>query len=66
MANVTLKIQGMSCGHCVGSVNKALKDLPGLADLDVKIGSASFSYDPAKVTVEQIKEAIEEEGYQVV
>lgn len=66
MVNVTLKIGGMSCGHCVNSVNGALKGLAGVDELKVNIGSAVLSYDPAKVTIDTIKEAVEEEGYPVL
>lgn len=30
--NVSLAVGGMSCGHCVASVTKALATVPGIAD----------------------------------
>lgn len=66
MATVTLKIQGMSCGHCVHAVSKALKGLPGVEDAKVEIGSAVVQYDPTQVTVEKLKGAIQDQGYDVV
>jgi copper chaperone len=65
MQNVTLKITGMSCGHCVKAVEGALKDLPGVTIHEVKIGSATLSLGPG-ATVEAVRKAIEEEGYEVV
>ena len=66
MASVTLKIDGMSCGHCVSAVNKALRALPGITDLKVEIGSAAVGFDAGQVSVDKLKEAVEDEGYEVV
>lgn len=65
MATVTLQIQGMSCQHCVSAVSKALKGLPGVEEAQVAIGSAVVRYDPAKVTVDKLKAAVEDQGYNV-
>ena len=60
-----IKIEGMSCQHCVGHVTEALKNIPGLSDVNVsledKCATVSGSADHAV-----IKAAIEEEGYDVV
>jgi copper chaperone len=65
MENVTLKINGMSCGHCVMGVKSALSGLPGVTIHDVQIGSAKVSIT-APANLETVKKAIEEEGYEVV
>lgn len=59
----TIKIAGMSCGHCVMGVKKALSAVAGIENLEVQIGEAKFG---GTASVEAVKEAIEEEGYQVV
>ena len=61
----TLKIGGMSCGHCVMHVTKALKAVPGVEVADVQVGSASISYDPSRVALSAISDAIRKAGYQV-
>lgn len=66
MAKATLTIGDMSCNHCVNAVNGALKGLAGVSEFKVEIGSAVLSYDPAMVTIDAIKEAVEEEGYPVL
>jgi copper chaperone CopZ len=66
MERVRLTIEGMSCGHCVRAVDRALKDLPGVQVEQVDVGSAVVAYDPAAVTPEQIEAAISEEGYEVL
>lgn len=63
--SVGLKIDGMSCGHCVSSVTKALKALPGVLDTKVEIGSAIVTYEAEKASLDKIKEAVEEAGYDV-
>ncbi|MCG0239090.1 MAG: cation transporter [Firmicutes bacterium] len=66
MTKVTLKIEGMSCGHCVKAVTEALKGLAGVTDAEVSIGSATVTFDPGQVSLDRIKAAVEEEGYRVV
>lgn len=63
MAQATIGIQGMSCGHCVAGVKRALGQLDGVEVREVTVGSATVSYDPAAVTPERITRAIQDEGY---
>ena len=63
MNRTTLKIEGMSCGHCVASVKQALLDLDGVKVESVAVGTATVEYDPAVATVEQIAEAVGDSGY---
>ncbi len=65
MKNETIKIDGMSCGHCVMAVKKELSKLD-LNVKDVKIGSAELEYDENKVTHDDIKKAVEEAGYVII
>ncbi|CDO03184.1 Copper chaperone CopZ [Oceanobacillus picturae] len=64
----TLNVQGMSCGHCKMSVENALNNLNGVSEAVVKLesGKVDVSFDESKVNVEAIKDAIEEQGYDVV
>ena len=65
MEKIILKVDGMSCEHCVKAVTNAVSGIAGTGDVvvDLKAGSASFKYDPAKTSLESIKAAITEEGY---
>jgi copper chaperone len=65
MKKETINVSGMSCGHCVKSVQNALSNLP-LGNSKVEINHIEVEYDENKVTHEQIAEAIEEAGYDVV
>lgn len=63
MEQVTFKIEGMTCQHCVRAVSTRLAKTPGVTVDDVQIGSAVIHHDPAVATVDQIEEAIADEGY---
>ena len=64
MKNLNLKIDGMTCGHCVMHVQKALRALDGVQVGDVQIGSAHLEFDPAKRQVDDILAAIRDQGYE--
>lgn len=68
MATTTLKIQGMTCNHCVMRVAKALKGLPGVQDakVDLQTGEAVVTFDDSKVSFEKMSFAVVEAGYKVV
>ncbi len=65
MNEVTIKVEGMSCGGCVRNVTGVLKALPGVVDADVSLDGASarVNYDPAQVTPEQMRAAVEAAGF---
>ncbi len=64
MTSLNLAIDGMSCGHCVMSVQKALRALDGIEVEQVLVGSAALTYDPAKRTLEDILDAVRDQGFQ--
>ncbi len=66
MERLTLTIDGMTCGHCVAQVTKTLKDVEGVNVEQVKIGTASVSFNPDFASPESITRAVEDQGYQVV
>jgi len=61
-----IKIQGMSCQHCVMAVTKALGALTGIKNLKVDLvkGEATFE-NPQKVSRASIRKAVEDAGYRV-
>jgi copper chaperone len=66
MTNITLNVQGMSCGHCVNSVEGAVKSLGASAKVDLASDSVTVDFDETNVSLTTIKEAIEDQGYEVV
>lgn len=67
MTEITLKVEGMSCGHCVVRVEKALTSLEGVSNAKVNLEEkqAIVEYDPNKGDIEKMKSAISEAGYMV-
>ena len=65
---ITLNVEGMSCIHCVNAVKNAIGSLSGISQVDVDLEEkkATADYDPEKVSVQSIKDAIEDQGYDVV
>ncbi len=63
MSQTTLKIDGMSCGHCVNSVKKALQSVDGVTGEQVAIGSATVEYDPQVASPEKLVDAVRDAGY---
>ncbi len=68
MKKETLKIQGMTCNHCVMRVAKALKAVPGVQDAQVDLGKAEaiVTYDEAKASRNTMGTAVVEAGYKVL
>jgi copper ion binding protein len=62
-----LKVIGMSCDHCKNAVEKAVRGLPGVlaAQVDLTAGTVRVEYDPAKSSLDDIKQAIVDAGYEV-
>jgi len=60
----SLKINGMSCQHCVGSVKKALENIPGLSQVTVNLDAAEASFENKDVEREEIRAAIRKIGFE--
>jgi copper ion binding protein len=65
MATATLKVAGMTCQHCVRTVQETLESQDGVvrADVDLQGGRATVEYDAALVTPHDLAAAVLEEGY---
>lgn len=68
MAKETLKVEGMSCGHCVSSVEGSVGALSGVSSVKVNLdaGLVDVEFDENAVSLDKIKETIDEEGFDVV
>lgn len=67
MGKTKLNVSGMTCGHCEKAVNDALTAVEGVSSVAVSLdaGTVDVEYDEAKVTVAQLKETVEDQGYDV-
>lgn len=68
MQTATIKIKGMTCMGCVNSIKTVLKNLPGIAQLEVTLDPAQavVQFDPASTNSDQLKAAIVDAGFDVV
>lgn len=59
-----LRVSGMTCGHCVSAVTKAVEAIPSVEDVavDLERGEVTVRGTPDERAVRQ---AIAEEGYEV-
>lgn len=63
----TLKVLGVDCNNCAANVRKALEDVNGIENLDIKLLEkiALVTFDPDKVSKQDITEKVEDFGYDV-
>ncbi|WP_414469859.1 heavy metal translocating P-type ATPase [Methanobacterium sp. ACI-7] len=63
-----IKVSGMSCAMCSLAIEKSLKEVEGVNDAQVNLGTekATVEYNPNKVKLSELETAIEEAGYDVV
>ncbi|MUG47251.1 copper chaperone CopZ [Paenibacillus woosongensis] len=67
MEQTTLHVKGMSCGHCINSIEGNVGKLNGVESVKVNLneGTVAVSFDPKAVSLKEIKEVIDEQGYEV-
>lgn len=65
MEKVTLRAPDISCMHCVMAIERAVGKLEGVSRVegDPKSKQVEVTYDPQRVTLDQIKQAMADEGY---
>lgn len=68
METQMLKVDGMSCAHCENAVKTAVGALTGVSKVTVDLAAKTVAveFDAAKVNMGAIKNAIEDQGYDVV
>jgi len=68
MKKETYLVEGMTCSGCERTVSKVVSNIEGVASAKANLSSSTVSveYDPSKVTVDKIKEAVNQVGYKFV
>lgn len=62
---VEFKLEGMTCGGCVRSVERVLAGLPGIQESKVEVGSAKVTFDPTVLSAELLQTALSKTGFRV-
>lgn len=67
MENATLNVSGMSCGHCVKAVEENVGKLNGVnsVKVDLDSGKVEVAFESEKLSLDTIKETIDDQGYEV-
>ncbi|RXZ02810.1 copper chaperone CopZ [Fictibacillus sp. S7] len=67
MEKITLKVAGMSCNHCVNTIQGNVGKLEGVSQVkvDLKEGKVNVEYDASKISLDKIKETIDDQGYDI-
>ena len=68
MKHTTLKVQGMTCQHCVKAIEKSVGKLAGVTEVAVNLANAQVDvhFDERQADEAAIRAVIQEEGYEVV
>jgi copper chaperone CopZ len=62
----TIRISGMSCAHCTGSVTKALNAIPGVSNVQVSLTPGQATFDAAPdVDLDAVAQTIRNLGFEV-
>jgi copper chaperone len=67
MANTILNVPDISCEHCERTITNALTPIAGVRQVKVDIPTrqVSIDFDESKVSIEQMKDVLQEEDYPV-
>lgn len=66
MTKLTLKVEGMSCQHCVNSIEGALQAIGANGKVNLAAETVEVGWTDNQISLEAVKESIEEQGYEVV
>ncbi len=67
MTSTEYTVRGMTCGHCAAAVIEGVTRIPGVTDVAVDVATGRVTVrSSGPVTDEDVSEAVEEAGYEVV
>ncbi len=66
MTTITLRVDGMTCGHCVQHVTEALEAVAGVSSVKVSLADKNAVVVGEGLTVEGLIGAVREEGYEAL
>ncbi len=67
MENIELRIEGMHCTGCSARLQKVLSNLDGVSNVEVSFekGMANIEFNKEIITLDEIKNAIVDSGFEV-
>ncbi len=67
MEKITLNVEGMSCGHCINAIENNVGKLQGVSSVKANLdsGAVEVVFNTSEVSIDTIKETIDDQGYDV-
>ncbi len=65
MEKFILRVPGMMCMHCVGSIKSALESMEGISEVDVVLAEKSVSFVADPAMKQKVIDAIDDLGFDV-
>jgi copper chaperone len=62
---ISLHVEGMTCGHCVSAITKAIQQLDATSDVKVNLAAKTVAVTSTTLSEKQLADVISGEGYQV-
>jgi len=64
---IILPVIGMSCANCALNIERSVKKLVGVEDVNVNFAAeqAAVSFDPKQININDVVEKIKSSGYNV-
>jgi copper chaperone len=68
MKTEQINVDGMSCGHCIETIENAVGKMDGVNQVQVSLENKNVSvdFDESQTTVDAIKETIVEAGFETL
>lgn len=67
MKKIKILIEGIHCASCAGNIERSLKKVPGVKEVNVSvIGKKAFVEIDERTKPEELKKAVERAGYKVI
>jgi copper chaperone len=68
MQKESLTVEGMSCGHCIKAIEGSVAKLDGVKSVQVSLEDkkVEVEFDGSQLKLDDIKETIDDQGYDVV
>ena len=60
---IAFQVNDMTCGHCVSTITKALKQTDKDAKVEIDLATHRVQVEPVSADAEELAEAIKEAGY---
>jgi copper chaperone len=60
---IAFEVKDMTCGHCVGTITQAVKDVDRDAKVDIDLATHRVEIEPAAADAQALADAIKEAGY---